>query len=84
MGSLANGSERFTGMWGAHQRTVQNGSLVANYLELFGTIWNYVVWAVFLRANGSERFTNIPANHLELNVFAYMTSTSSTCVLNLN
>ena len=39
MGSLANGSERFTGMWGAHQRTVQNGSLVANYLELFGTMW---------------------------------------------
>ena len=42
MGSLANGSERFTGMWGAHQRTVPNGSLVANYLELFGTIWNYL------------------------------------------
>ena len=62
MGSTpANGSERFT-----------SGELfgtIWNYLELFGTIWNYVVWAAFLQANGSERFTNIPANHLELNVF---------------
>ena len=66
MGSLANGSERFTSMWGAIQRTVQNGSLVANYLELFGTIWNYMVLGLCVQVNGSERFTGIPSNYLEL------------------
>ena len=56
MGSLANGSERFTSMWGAIQRTVQNGSLVANYLELFGTIWNYLELYGFGPLCASERF----------------------------
>ena len=59
MGSLANGSERFIGMWGAHQRTVQNGSLVANYLELFGTIWNYLELCGLGGVFTSERFWTV-------------------------
>ena len=59
-------SERFRTVHENVGSNPANGSKRFTSGELFGTIWNYMVLGLCVQVNGSERFTGIPSNYLEL------------------